>query len=78
MGLVKEDDILQILGSKAGLPVVKLKDMEIPKAVIDKVPASIAKIYTVIPIASEPNLLTVAIADPMNVAAFDDLRFTLG
>ena len=78
MGAVKEDDILQVLGSRAGFAVVKLKDMEIPKAVIDKVPASIAKIYTVIPIAYEANLLTVAIADPMNVAAFDDLRFTLG
>ena len=78
MGAVKEDDILQVLGSRAGFAVVKLKDMEIPKAVIDKVPASIAKIYTVIPIAYEANLLTVAIDDPMNVAAFDDLRFTLG
>jgi type IV pilus assembly protein PilB len=78
MGIVKEDDILQILGSRAGLPVVKLKDIDIPKNIIDKVPASIAKIYTIIPIAYEANLLTVAIADPMNVAAFDDLRFTLG
>lgn len=78
MGLVKEDDILQVLGSRAGLSVVKLKDIDIPKNVVDKVPASIAKIYTIMPIAYEANLLTVAIADPMNVAAFDDLRFTLG
>jgi len=78
MGLAKEDDILQVLGARAGLSIVKLKDMDIPKNIIDKVPASIAKIYTVMPIAYEPNLLTVAIADPMNVAAFDDLRFSLG
>lgn len=78
MGFVKEDDILQVLGARAGLPVVKLKNIEIPRSVIEKVPASIAKIYTVMPISYESNLLTVAIADPMNVSAFDDLRFTLG
>lgn len=78
MGVVKEDDILQLLGSRSGFSVAKLKDMKIPKEVIDKVPASVAKIYTVMPISVEGNQLTIAIADPLNVAAFDDLRFTLG
>ncbi|MFH0771460.1 MAG: type II secretion system ATPase GspE [Candidatus Omnitrophota bacterium] len=77
MGFVKEDDILKVLGSKSGFPVVKLKDMNIPKDALDKVPASVAKIYTIMPISYEPNLLTIAIADPLNVAVFDDLRFTL-
>lgn len=78
MGVVKEDDILQILGARSGFGVVKLKDMKIPKEVLDKVPASVAKIYTVLPVSLEGNQLTIAIADPLNVTAFDDLRFTLG
>ncbi|HOX09003.1 MAG TPA: type II secretion system ATPase GspE [Candidatus Omnitrophota bacterium] len=78
MGVVKEDDILQLLGARSGFSVIKLKDMKIPREVIDKVPASVAKIYTIMPISAEGNQLSIAIADPLNVAAFDDLRFTLG
>ncbi|MFA5094623.1 MAG: type II secretion system ATPase GspE [Candidatus Omnitrophota bacterium] len=78
MGIVKEDDILQLLGARSGFSVVRLKDMKIPKEVIDKVPASVAKIYTILPVSVEGNQLSIAIADPLNVAAFDDLRFTLG
>ncbi len=78
MGLVTEDDVLQALGARSGFMVVKLKDLHIPKNVIEKVPASVAKIYTLMPVSFENNILTVAIADPLNVSAFDDLRFTLG
>ena len=78
MGLVKEDDILQALGARSGISVARLKGVKIPKEVIDKVPASVAKIYSILPVAIDGNQLTVAIADPLNVAAFDDLRFTLG
>lgn len=78
MGVVKEEDILEVLGTRSGLSVVRIKDMKIPKEAIDKVPASVAKIYTVMPINLEGDTLTVAIADPLNIAAFDDLRFTLG
>jgi len=78
MGLATEDDILQALGARSGFPVVKLKELKIPKEAIDKVPASIAKVYSILPISVEDNQLTIAIADPMNVAAFDDLRFTIG
>ena len=78
MGLIKEDDILQALGTRSGFPIARLKGMKIPKEVIDKVPASVAKIYTILPVAIEGDQLTIAIADPLNVTAFDDLRFTLG
>jgi len=78
MGLAKEEEILDAIGARSGLTAIKLKDMKVSKEVIDKVPASIAKIYAIVPISIEGDELTIAIADPMNVAAFDDLRFTLG
>jgi len=78
MGIVKEDDILQLLGARSGFSVVRLRDMKIPREVIDKIPASVAKIYTILPVAIDGNQLSIAIADPLNVAAFDDLRFTIG
>lgn len=78
MGLVGQDDILQVLGAKAGVSVAKLKEMKIPKEVTEKVPASVAKIYTIIPVSYEGDVLTVAITDPLKVSVFDDLRFILG
>jgi type IV pilus assembly protein PilB len=63
MGSVKEDDILQLLGARSGFSVVRLKDMKIPKEVIDKVPASVAKIYTILPVAIDGNQLSIASAD---------------
>lgn len=78
MNFIKEEDLLHILGARAGFSVIKLKNVEIPQDVIAKVPASVAKIYTVIPVSYESNILTIAIADPLNISAFDDLRFTLG
>ncbi|MFH1778460.1 MAG: type II secretion system ATPase GspE [Candidatus Omnitrophota bacterium] len=78
MGIVKEEDILQVLGARAGVSVAKLKEIKIPKEVVEKIPASVAKIYTIMPISQEGNVLTIAIADPLNVSAIDDLRFILG
>lgn len=78
MGIVKEEDILRVLGARAGVSVAKLKEIKIPKEVVEKIPASVAKIYTIMPISQEGNVLTIAIADPLNVSAIDDVRFILG
>ncbi len=78
MGVVTEDEVLQVLGARAGVSVVKIGEMKIPKEVIDKIPASVAKIYTIMPISYEANILTIALTDPLNVSVFDDLRFILG
>ena len=78
MGVVKEEDILQLLGARSGFPVVNLREIKISDEAIAKIPASVAKIYTILPIAIEDNQITIAIADPLNVSAFDDLRFILG
>ena len=75
---VKEEDVLKTLGEQTGMPSVNLNELEISRDIIDRVSASIARIYKIMPISWEDNTLTVAMADPMNVYTLDDLRFMLG
>jgi type IV pilus assembly protein PilB len=76
-GHIKQEDVLLALGQQAGMEVVDLEHMEIPPEVVQKISPSMANIYRVVPIAFENNVLTVAMADPMNMNALDDLRFLL-
>jgi len=77
LGFVSEDEMLFALGAQAGMDVVNLDDAEIPSDVINKVPPSIANIYRIVPVSLDDGILTVAMADPLNVNILDDLRFML-
>ncbi len=72
---VKAEDVMRALGLQAGMEVVNLEETPIPRNVLDKVTVSIANMYRIIPVRFEKGVLTVAMADPRNVAALDDLKF---
>jgi type IV pilus assembly protein PilB len=57
------------------MEVVDLDDMAIPDEVVKKVSPVIANTYHVMPVRFENNVLTVAMANPLEVNALDDLRF---
>jgi type IV pilus assembly protein PilB len=76
-GFVEENDILLTLGKQLGMEVVDLSTGDIPQEILKKVSSSTAKLYGVIPIRIKGNVLTVAMADPLNPNILDDLRFTL-
>ncbi len=78
LGFIKEGEVLRALGAQAGMGFIDLKKVEIPKGVVQKVSASIAKVYKIMPVKFEENMLTVAMSDPLNVNITDDLRFMLG
>lgn len=78
LGFVKEGDILKALGIQAGIESIDLAKIDIPKAVLQKVSPTIAKIYKILPVKFEENTLTIAMGDPLNVNISDDLRFMLG
>ena len=78
LGFISEERVLKALGIQSGMEFVSLKNIKIPKAVIQKVPPSIAKIYKILPVRFENSILTIAICDPLNVNIPDDLRFMLG
>ncbi len=78
-GMVAEADICRVLNQQLGLPIVDLQAIAIDESVIKLIKEELAKKYTAIPIELENrNTLRVAMADPLNAAALEDLRFQSG
>ncbi|VAX41866.1 Type IV fimbrial assembly, ATPase PilB [hydrothermal vent metagenome] len=80
MGMVNEDNITEALAEQWGMPIINLKETNIPPKVLEMVPQTMAEIYKIVPISfkAQGNLLTVVMAEPQNVATLDDLRNFLG
>jgi type IV pilus assembly protein PilB len=77
LGVVTENDIFLAIAKQVGMDIIDLEHMEISKDVIERVTPSVAQVYRIIPVSFEGGVLTVAMADPLNVNAIDDLRFML-
>jgi len=79
LGYLTEDILLAILGKQTGVSYVSLQEYgEISEEAIKTVPETIAKNQMLVPIKKEGNVLTIAIADPLNVFAADDLKQLTG
>lgn len=76
--LVTEQDIIQVLEFQLGIPHVELDKFEIEKEIVTLINESLAKKYCLIPIKQEDNIITVAMSDPLNVFAIDDIRISTG
>jgi type IV pilus assembly protein PilB len=72
--LVTEQDMVISMGRCLDKPPINLNKVRIPEAVMNIVPKDMAKSYKLVPVAQLANKLFVAMADPMNVLALDDLR----
>lgn len=75
---VTEQQVLHALSLQAGMEMVDLESIEIPDEVIALVPYSTAEVYRIVPISFDGESIVVAMADPQNVRALDDIRFLLG
>jgi type IV pilus assembly protein PilB len=79
MGVITEDVLLNHLKEQLGLPLVDLNDVVIDEPVLALVKEDMAKKYSAMPVEIEGrSTLVVAMADPLNVAALEDLRFHAG
>jgi type IV pilus assembly protein PilB len=79
MALVKETDLLELLHRQLGLPLVDLQQVVVEENAVARVKEEVAKKYVAMPIEIEGrSTLIVAMADPLNVAALEDLRFHSG
>ncbi len=77
-GLVPEAELVKALARQIGIEYVDLTEITIDPAAAALVPEYLAQRYTVIPIGFEDDRLVVAMADPANVLAIDDLRAITG
>ena len=78
LGYVDDDDITLILSKKYGVPSIDLDSFEIDTSVIKAIPIEVARKYLVVPLSICENVLTIACADPANVFAMDEIKFTTG
>ncbi|MBM7622728.1 type IV-A pilus assembly ATPase PilB [Sporohalobacter salinus] len=74
MQLVTDQDVMEALEYQLGIPQVNLNKFIIDSNVIKMIPQSLAERHQAIPIKKEGNTLTVAMADPLDVLAIDDIR----
>ncbi|MBI3046978.1 MAG: type IV-A pilus assembly ATPase PilB [Acidobacteria bacterium] len=78
LGFVKDSEITALLSKQYGVPSISLTDFEIDPAVVKLVPAETAQKYQIVPLARAGATLTIAMTDPTNVFAMDDIRFMTG
>ncbi|MBI4888884.1 MAG: type IV-A pilus assembly ATPase PilB [Acidobacteria bacterium] len=78
LGFVKDSDITALLSKQYGVPSISLAEFEVDPAVIKLVPAETAQKYQIVPLARAGATLTIAMTDPTNVFAMDDIRFMTG
>jgi type IV pilus assembly protein PilB len=78
VGAVKENDITETLSQQFGVPSIDLASFEIDPAVVKIVPADVARKYGVLPVNKTGATLTIAMGDPTNVFAMDDIKFMTG
>lgn len=79
MGLVSEEDLGRLLNQKLGVPCVNAASLEaVPPSVIGVVPADLARRFRIVPILLEGKKLTIAMADPGDFQAIDELGFATG
>lgn len=74
LGYITEQDIIGALEFQLGIPQVALYNYSLNPALIKSIPETLIKRHKIIPLKQEGNRLTVAMADPLNVVAIDDLR----
>jgi type IV pilus assembly protein PilB len=78
MGYITDDDITGVLSRQYGVPSINLKYYEIDPTVIKLIPQDTATRYQVIPLSRVGQVLTIAMTDPTNVFAMDDIKFMTG
>ena len=78
MGHASEQDIINALGIQQGMEQVELGKLSIPEEVLETVKPDIAQFYNIVPIRLENGVLTIAMADPLNINILDDLKVILG
>ncbi len=77
-GVLTESQLVASLAAQIGMRFVDLSDIQIDGSALGRVPGHVARRHTAIPIGYEDGRLLVAMADPANVFAIDDIRSAAG
>ena len=78
LGIISDDVITAVLSRQYGVPSINLELFQIEEATIKLISQEVAQKYSVLPISKVGATLTLAMADPTNVFAMDDIKFMTG
>ncbi len=76
-GFIREEDLCRALAEQFNMPFIRFGKFLISREVVEKVPAKLAMHYKMMPVRATDSTLTVAICDPQDVRALDDIRVAL-
>jgi len=76
--LVQESDLVRLLSDQYGVPAADIDELEVLSNLLELVPAEMARRYLVVPVQVDDKVLEVAMVDPTDVVAMDDLKFATG
>ena len=78
LGYVKEEEIAQVLTIQYGFPYLPLESYEISSDAIKLIPENVAKQYNLIAVDKIGNMLTIAMSNPLNTQAIEDIETLSG
>jgi len=78
LGFVKDEEITAFLSKQYGVPSINLTQFEIDASIIKLIPSETAHKYQIVPLSRAGATLTIAMTDPTNVFAMDDIKFMTG
>src|SRR6266436_1329974 len=78
LGFISDDEITGVLSRQYGVPSITLKYYEVDASVIKLIPQDTAIRYQIVPLSRVGSTLTIAMTDPTNVFAMDDIKFMTG
>jgi type IV pilus assembly protein PilB len=78
LGFVDEDELVSFLSKQYGIPAVTLSDMDVDPNLCKLIPNDVVQKYQIMPINRTGATITIAMVDPSNVFALDDVKFMTG
>lgn len=78
LGFVKENELLTFISNQYGIPSISLSEFDIEPGVLKLIPVELVRKYQVIPLNLKGSTLIIAMADPSNIFALDDIKFLTG
>jgi len=78
LGFVRDEDLTRILSQQYGVPAIHLPKVEVDDTVVKLIPSEVAQKYLIMPVQRSGSTLTIAMVDPTNVFAMDDIKFMTG
>jgi type IV pilus assembly protein PilB len=78
LGYVRDEEITSLLSRQYGVPSINLDHFEVDPTILKVIPAETSRKYQILPLSRSGATLTIAMADPTNVFAMDDIKFMTG